>query len=148
MESGQVNIFQIQKEHPPDLNLVAPITKARPIERYTVKDLNRDAITALEWSKNGMKLFSGDRQGRVVLTEFDFVAHISKSIEILNEAYTIVQMGFIHPWLLVSTVYRTIVCKRDMPGMPPSAEASSWRVSQVGKNINNNNNQFIANFWC
>lgn len=31
--NGQVNVFQIQKEHPPDLNL-EPLTKRKPIERY------------------------------------------------------------------------------------------------------------------
>lgn len=31
--TGQVSVFQIQKEHALDLNLVTPLTKARPIER-------------------------------------------------------------------------------------------------------------------
>lgn len=39
--SGQVSVFQIQKEHPPDLNLVAPLTRAKPIERYTIRDLHQ-----------------------------------------------------------------------------------------------------------
>lgn len=26
----------------------------------------------MEWSKNGMKLFSGDKHGVIVMTEFDF----------------------------------------------------------------------------
>lgn len=32
--NGQINIFQIQKEHPPDLNLPASMIKRKPIERY------------------------------------------------------------------------------------------------------------------
>lgn len=32
--SGQVSVFQIQKEHPPDLNLVTPLTKPKPVERF------------------------------------------------------------------------------------------------------------------
>lgn len=72
--AGQVNIFQIQKELPPDLNLMAPCTRQKPIERYTVRDLHQCAITCCEWSKNGMKLFTADRQGVVVLTELDYQA--------------------------------------------------------------------------
>lgn len=89
-QCGQVSVFQIQKEHPPDLNLVTPLTKPKPVERfvtlyllylwsfiyyfnrYTIRDLHQNAIKSVEWSKNGMKLFSGDKAGVVVLTEFDF----------------------------------------------------------------------------
>lgn len=69
---GQVFVFQIPKEVPPDINLVAPCTRSRPIERYVIRDLHQDSISCCEWSKNGMKLYSGDRQGVVVLTEFDY----------------------------------------------------------------------------
>lgn len=70
--NGQVSVFQIQKELPPDLDLVAPCTRSKPIERYTIRDLHRCVVSCCEWSKNGMKLYSGDRQGIVVLTEFDY----------------------------------------------------------------------------
>lgn len=46
-------------------------------------------------------------------------------MEILNEAYDIVQISFNKPWLLISTVYRAIVCQCDKDGR--------WKVSQVGK---------------
>lgn len=46
-------------------------------------------------------------------------------MEILNEAYDIVQICFNKPWLLISTVYRAIVCECDKEGR--------WKVSQVGK---------------
>lgn len=133
MQSGEVNVFQIQKEHPPELNIIAPITKAKPIERYTIGDRNRSTITALEWSKNGMKLFSGDGQGLVVMTEFDFMAHISKSCGIFNETYAIVQICFLHPWLLVSSMYRSIICEQDMSDMMATSPTVSWKISQIGK---------------
>lgn len=72
--NGQVSVFQIPKQHSPDLNLVTPLTKSKPIERYTIRDLHHSSVRCVEWSKNGMKLFSGDRNGLVVLTEFDFQA--------------------------------------------------------------------------
>ncbi|XP_050324124.1 WD repeat-containing protein CG11141 [Bactrocera neohumeralis] len=124
--SGQVSVFQIQKQLPPDLNLVAPCARVKPIERYNIRDLHSCAISCVEWSKNGMKLYSGDRQGIVVLTEFDFQAHISKSTEILSEAYEIVQLSVFQSYLLVSTLYRSIVCQF-------SIVTGQWQVTQVGK---------------
>ncbi|KAH8331737.1 hypothetical protein KR074_010628 [Drosophila pseudoananassae] len=124
--NGQVSVFQIQKELPQDLDLVAPCTRNRPIERYTIRDLHKCVVSCCEWSKNGMKLYSGDRQGVVVLTEFDYQAHLSKSVEILSEAYEIVQLSIHQRHLLVCTLYRCIVCHQD-----PST--SQWSVTQVGK---------------
>ncbi|KAH8304548.1 hypothetical protein KR059_011918 [Drosophila kikkawai] len=124
--NGQVSIFQIQKELPRDLDLVAPCTRSRPIERYTIRDLHKCVVSCCEWSKNGMKLYSGDRQGVVVLTEFDYQAHLSKSVEILSEAYEIVQLSVQQSHLLVATLYRCIVCQRN-------ASTSQWTITQVGK---------------
>lgn len=42
------------------------------VERYTVAELHSAPITALEWSTNSQKLFSGDTTGLVVFTEMDF----------------------------------------------------------------------------
>lgn len=42
------------------------------VERYSISGLHNTTVTAVEWSKNGMKLFSGDKDGLVVLTEIDF----------------------------------------------------------------------------
>lgn len=66
---GRVTVFQIEKEHPPDL--IDLVARAKPIERYTLT-IHKHLIKALAWSRNGMKLFSGDRTGAVVLTEIDY----------------------------------------------------------------------------
>lgn len=127
---GEVSAFQIQKNLPNDLiedEVVAALRKARPIERYTIRQtVFRASITCVEWSKNGMKLFSGDAAGTVILSEFDFNKHQSRSTEILNEAYCIVQMSFMHPFLIVSSVYRAVVCTRTEGG-------DKWNISQIGK---------------
>lgn len=34
--------------------------------------MHKSKITALEWSTNGMKLFSGDSNGLVIYTEMDY----------------------------------------------------------------------------
>lgn len=138
---GEVSIFQIQKELPSELathELAASLITSKPIERYTIRDAYRGAITCVEWSKNGMKCFSGDNHGIVVMTELDFGQHISKSTEVINEKFGIVQMQFCNPWLLVSTLYRAVVCKRD--------ETNAWHVSQIGRTDRKVLNDFGAVF--
>ncbi|XP_055320315.1 WD repeat-containing protein CG11141 [Sitodiplosis mosellana] len=138
---GEVSIFQIQKELPSELashEIAASLITFKPIERYTIKDVYRGAITCVEWSKNGMKLFSGDNHGIVVMTELDFGQHICKSMEVINEKFGIVQMQFCNPYLLVSTLYRAVVCKRD--------EMNEWQVSQIGRTDRKVLNDFGAVF--
>lgn len=138
---GEVTIFQIPKELPNDLvsdQIAASLVTQKSIERYTIKDVDRAAITCVEWSKNGMKLFSGDANGVVILTEFDFNEHISKSIEILNEKYEIVQLNFSKPWLLVSTLFRSIVCRQT--------NENQWIISQIGRTDRKVLNNFGAVF--
>ncbi|KAK4873241.1 hypothetical protein RN001_015270 [Aquatica leii] len=119
---GNISIFQVPKSHHESLpENLRP--KNKQIERYTVSDLHKEAITALQWTKNGMKLFSGDKLGHVVLTEIDFYMHLCKSVEILNESYEVVQLSYYQQSLLVSTTYRTIICKKE----------NKWKVCQVGK---------------
>ncbi|KRT79596.1 hypothetical protein AMK59_8493 [Oryctes borbonicus] len=120
--AGNVNIFQVPKSHPENLpEKLKP--KNKQVERYTVADMHKGPVSALEWSKNGMKLFSGDRNGLVILTELDFYMHICKSVEVLNESYEVVQLSYYQQNLLISTTYRSIVCQRE----------GKWKVSQVGK---------------
>lgn len=52
--------------------------------------------------------------------------HTSKSLEILSEAYEIVQLSVHQSYLLVATLYRCILCRRD-------AQTHKWQVTQVGK---------------
>lgn len=121
---GSVNIFQIPKEAPPDV-CAELLLKSKPTERYTVRGIHRSGITNLVWSKNGMKLFSGDNSGTVVLTEINYQTRTCKSREVVNEKYEIVQMCLRKEKLLVSTTYRTVICTQEDPG--------KWRVTQVGK---------------
>ncbi|KAK7791329.1 hypothetical protein R5R35_011714 [Gryllus longicercus] len=122
-EQGMVTVFQIPKEPPDSLpESMRPVRK-KQVERYTINGLHTSSVTAIEWSLNGMKLFSGDKNGLVVLTEIDFYMHLSKSVELLNEKYEIVQLSYCQQLLLVSTTYRSIVCHRD----------DRWRVAQVGQ---------------
>ena len=42
------------------------------LQKFDVRSVHRHYITCVEWSTNGMKLFSGDKTGHVVATEVDF----------------------------------------------------------------------------
>lgn len=65
---GVITIFRIPKELPEWIS--QPMQKQR-IERYNIDELHSSRITALTWSMNGLKLFSGDESGVVVFTEVD-----------------------------------------------------------------------------
>lgn len=73
---GHVFIFQIPKDIPQDILRLSCITagaaSGKP-KQYQVRDLHTGPVKCLEWSKNGMKLFSGDRSGNILLTELDLV---------------------------------------------------------------------------
>ncbi|XP_047105472.1 uncharacterized protein LOC124774869 [Schistocerca piceifrons] len=122
-DQGSVTVFQIPKSPPDNLPESMKPKRNKQVERYTISGLHTSAVTAIEWSMNGMKLFSGDKNGLVVLTEIDFYMHLSKSVELLNEKYEIVQLSYSQQLLLVSTLYRSILCHRD----------DRWKVVQVGQ---------------
>lgn len=121
---GLINIFQIPKEAPPDV-CAELLLKSKPTERYTIRNIHRAEITDLVWSKNGMKLFSGDGSGAVVLNEINYQAKTCEAREIVNEKYQVVQMSLRKDKLLVSTTYRTVICTQE--------DSRRWRVTQVGK---------------
>lgn len=124
---GAINVFLVPKVSPCNIPDIFKTNAKKQIERYTVGDLHSTPISAIEWSPNGMKLFSGDQNGVVVLTEIDYYMHLSKSIEILNEKYEVVQLSYnsSNQLLLVSTLYRTIMSHKSLSD-------NTWKVSQVG----------------
>ncbi|XP_029177260.1 WD repeat-containing protein CG11141 [Nylanderia fulva] len=122
-EHGVVTVFQIPKNAPDSLPESLKPKQKKQVERYSISGLHNTAVTAVEWSKNGMKLFSGDKDGLVVLTEIDFYMHLSKSSKLLNEKYSVVQLSYQQGLLLVSTILRTILVNRNENG----------KVTQVGQ---------------
>lgn len=86
----------------------------KQLQKFEVKTVHRHYISCVEWSTNGMKLFSGDKTGHVVCTEVDFYQGLCKSAELLVEPPTeIVQLHYDHKVLLVSTKTRSFVCRLD-----------------------------------
>ncbi|XP_053975271.1 WD repeat-containing protein CG11141 isoform X1 [Hylaeus volcanicus] len=137
-EHGVVTVFQIPKNPPDSLPDSLKPKKKKQVERYSISGLHSSAVTTVEWSKNGMKLFSGDQDGLVVLTEIDFYMHLSKSSELLNEKYAVVQLSYQQGLLLVSTTLRTILVNRNENG----------RVTQVGQKERKTLGKLGAIFGC
>lgn len=90
------------------------ITKNQVPQRFSVQDVHSTPLTCLEWSPNGMKLFSGDQKGVVVGTEVDFQKGRCESSVLLTEFLSeIVQLGYFQRALLVSTSMRALICRTD-----------------------------------
>ncbi|XP_043280141.1 WD repeat-containing protein CG11141 [Venturia canescens] len=137
-DQGIVTVFQIPKDLPASLPDSLKPKQKKQVERYNITGLHRSAVTTVEWSKNGMKLFSGDQEGSVVLTEIDFYMHLSKSSELLNEKYAVVQLSYQQGFLLVSTLYRTILVHGNQNN----------KVSQVGQKERKTLGKLGAVFGC
>ncbi|KAM3870930.1 tectonin beta-propeller repeat-containing protein 2-like [Diretmus argenteus] len=98
--SGRVALFQ----------LVSPLPgRNKQLRRFDVVGLHKGMVTALAWSTNGMKLFSGDDKGRVVFSALDIDQGVCKPVLLLEESSGVVQLEYSHRVLLVSTQQRTLL---------------------------------------
>ncbi|XP_038633161.1 tectonin beta-propeller repeat-containing protein 2 isoform X1 [Scyliorhinus canicula] len=97
--SGRVVLFQ----------LVSPLPgRNKQLRRFDV-GIHKSNITALAWSTNGMKLFSGDDQGKVVYAAVDLDQGVCSPSVILEESSPIVQLDYTQKILLVSTCLRSVL---------------------------------------
>ncbi|XP_014217310.1 WD repeat-containing protein CG11141 [Copidosoma floridanum] len=108
-DQGIITIFQIPKKISDSLPESLKPSKKPQVERFSIKGMHKVTVTAVEWSKNGMKLFSGDQDGFVVSTEINFFMRSFESTELLNEKYPVVQLSYQNGLLLISTLFRTII---------------------------------------
>lgn len=98
--SGRVAVFQ----------LVSPLPgRNKQLRRFDVQGLHRGPVTALAWSSNGSKLFSGDDRGRVVFTSLDLDQGECRPVLVLEESSAVVQIQYSHQLLLISTLTRTVI---------------------------------------
>eukprot|EP00095_Tigriopus_kingsejongensis_P003877 maker-scaffold387_size188669-snap-gene-0.19 protein:Tk03877 transcript:maker-scaffold387_size188669-snap-gene-0.19-mRNA-1 annotation:"wd repeat-containing protein cg11141" len=123
---GCITIFQIPR--PLDTTVLPPLltqVTSNPgcleggAEFFTIPGIHSKPITALAWAPNGMKLFSGDEQGQVSLTTIDFVARSTSSRPLCKEGAKIVQLSYARPWLLISSVERSIVIDTSKADLEP-----------------------------
>ncbi|XP_075471147.1 tectonin beta-propeller repeat-containing protein 2 isoform X2 [Ascaphus truei] len=124
--SGRVAVFQ----------LVSPLPgRNKQLRRFDVLGIHKSSITAVTWSPNGMKLFSGDDRGKIVQSDLDFDKGSCKPSLILEEMSSIVQLDYSHKLLLVSTSQRTLLFYTE-----------EKEVKQVGNQPRKSNGRFGACF--
>ncbi|XP_036887660.1 tectonin beta-propeller repeat-containing protein 2 isoform X2 [Sturnira hondurensis] len=98
--SGRVAVFQLVSALP---------GRNKQLRRFDVAGIHRSSITALAWSPNGMKLFSGDGRGKVVYSSLDLDQGACSSHLVLEEPSSIVQLDYSQKVLLVSTLQRSLL---------------------------------------
>ncbi|XP_005149617.1 tectonin beta-propeller repeat-containing protein 2 [Melopsittacus undulatus] len=124
--SGRVAVFQLVSSLP---------GRNKQLRRFDVAGIHKSSITALAWSPNGMKLFSGDDKGKIVYSALDLDQGICNSNLVLEEPSSIVQLDYNQKVLLVSTLQRTLLFYTE--------EKS---VKQVGAQPRKNTGKFGACF--
>uniref|UniRef100_A0A7M4F4M6 Tectonin beta-propeller repeat containing 2 n=1 Tax=Crocodylus porosus TaxID=8502 RepID=A0A7M4F4M6_CROPO len=124
--SGRVAIFQLVSSLP---------GRNKQLRRFDVAGIHKSSITALAWSPNGMKLFSGDDKGKIVYSSLDLDQGVCNSSLVLEELSSIVQLDYSQKVLLVSTLQRTLLFYTE--------EKS---VKQVGTQSRKNTGKFGACF--
>ncbi|XP_054423717.1 tectonin beta-propeller repeat-containing protein 2 [Pteronotus mesoamericanus] len=98
--SGRVAVFQLVSSLP---------GRNKQLRRFDVMGVHRSSITALAWSPNGMKLFSGDDKGKIVYSSLDLDQGVCNSHLVLEEPSAIVQLDYSQKVLLVSTLQRSLL---------------------------------------
>uniref|UniRef100_F7GJ62 Tectonin beta-propeller repeat containing 2 n=1 Tax=Monodelphis domestica TaxID=13616 RepID=F7GJ62_MONDO len=124
--SGRVAVFQLVSSLP---------GRNKQLRRFDVAGIHKNSITALAWSPNGMKLFSGDDKGKIVFSSLDLDQGICNSSLVLEEPSSIVQLDYSQKVLLVSTLQRSLLFYTE--------EKS---VKQVGTQPRKNTGKFGACF--
>lgn len=98
--SGRVAFFQ----------LVSPLPgRNKQLRKFDVVGLHKSTITALAWSANGMKLFSGDDKGKVVYSAVDLDQGVCNPVVLFEETSAIVQLEYSQKVLLVSSCQRSML---------------------------------------
>ncbi|XP_039251985.2 tectonin beta-propeller repeat-containing protein 2-like isoform X1 [Styela clava] len=81
----------------------------RQVQKFSLGKVHPAEITCMEWSSNGMKLYTGDRKGNIYLIERDFEKDKCNVILIHSERQAIVDLSYRHMILLISTTERTVL---------------------------------------
>ncbi|CAK8680502.1 unnamed protein product [Clavelina lepadiformis] len=95
---------------------------AKQVRKYSLGKIHKNAICSLEWSPNGMKLFSADLAGCIFCTDVNFDLNTCTAGLLLNEEHEVVQMNYKHKTLLVSTLENSFLVydgsKKDIGSKP------------------------------
>ncbi|XP_010891212.4 tectonin beta-propeller repeat-containing protein 2 isoform X2 [Esox lucius] len=98
--SGQVALFQLVSQLP---------GRNKQLRRFDVVGFHKSPVTALAWSANGMKLFSGDDKGKVVYSAVDLDQGVCNPVLLFEEPSAIVQLEYSQKVLLISSHQRSLL---------------------------------------
>ncbi|XP_042873453.1 tectonin beta-propeller repeat-containing protein 2-like [Penaeus japonicus] len=115
---GTITIFQlprvanVQGANPPNAGVLgsrgmSPIQPS--VKRFTVGSIHSSRVTSLTWSRNGMRLFSGDAQGVVSVIDINYQTNECTARELLKEESSITQLSYSYQQLAVSTLERALI---------------------------------------
>uniref|UniRef100_A0A673X9C1 Tectonin beta-propeller repeat containing 2 n=1 Tax=Salmo trutta TaxID=8032 RepID=A0A673X9C1_SALTR len=97
---GRVAVFQLVSQLP---------GRNKQLRRFDVVGLHKSTVTALAWSANGMKLFSGDDNGKVVYSTVDLDQGVCNPVLLFEELSAIVQLEYSQKVLLISSYQRSLL---------------------------------------
>lgn len=84
--------------------------QASSLQRFTVHiQVHKTPITALVWSRNGMRLFSGDKEGNVCLIEVDYEQQQCIGKGLIKVETRVVQLSYAHQMLAISHEERCLI---------------------------------------
>lgn len=92
------------------------------VKRFTVGNIHSVRITSLTWSRNGMRLFSGDAEGVVSVVDINYPTSECTARKLLKETSSITQLSYIYQHLAVSTLERALIYS-----------LAEGRIQQVGQ---------------
>lgn len=99
------------------------MTAVQPsVKRFTVGNIHNVKITSLTWSRNGMRLFSGDAEGVVSVVDINYQTSECTARKLLKETSSITQLSYIYQHLAVSTLERALIYS-----------LAEGRIQQVGQ---------------
>lgn len=79
------------------------------VKRFTVGGVHKAQVLCLTWSRNGMRLFSGDTEGVVSVVDINYQTSECTARTLTREAASIVQLSYVYQHLAVSTRERAVV---------------------------------------
>ncbi|KAF0300730.1 Tectonin beta-propeller repeat-containing protein 2 [Amphibalanus amphitrite] len=125
--SGDISVFLVPRLARGDVPDYVRITESniKKSLQFRVDAGHRVPISALAWSRNAARLFSGDREGTVAVSEIDYVTETVCCRVVVREPTPVVQLQYSRQTLLVAS--RGRCCLLSWPD-PAGAEPQPRQV--------------------
>ncbi|KAL5463455.1 hypothetical protein EMCRGX_G032350 [Ephydatia muelleri] len=101
---------------------IEPATKSQVTKKYTVCEQEKQAVTALTWSRDEPVLYCGYLSGKLVLFYFSFRAETMQATRLPDCGSEVVQLSVCEDLLLISTMARAFLLN-----------TKTLQITQVGR---------------